>query len=360
MDPSPSHSPPASDFPESITRETQTERGPTPPPQAVSPPTNDTARREPDLLQDIKQAIDQLKWQYVREQIKNHGPDSYENLAGAALRFLINATNNTCDHKASILDTVKAIVEMAPSEYHRNKVVNRKQYDGRTLLHLLVSFPRGDKLRTNLTDYLVCNGAIATARDNNGQTPLHIAAEYLCEENIRVFLKHLNDASHTLYDNNLLTPLDCAIAACRSRIPDTAEVFDRAKLYSLVPEDSQRCIKSLEDYQDEKREVPSPKSASWNKYDTSSACESSVYVLRQHPGVIGLPADQLKTHRHWITLKRPVTEVLEGPESVMGEVRRRNEDFDFNFDPEIDAFPGFLTTWIHLSEHNVSEFDFPV
>lgn len=440
MDFSPTYGPPASHFPESMTPGARSGHDPDPPLHAVSPPANGTASSDSDLLQDIARAIEQRRWHFIPDQIMKRGPNSYENLAGTALRFVIYAMKSNCNQEASILDTVKALVEMAPSEDHRDAIVNRTRFEGKTPLHLLVSFPCEDTLRIAVVDYLLGHGAIATIRDNNGrtalhlaaetlyegntgiaifdsllrhgavvtaqdnkgqtplhlaaatpwegdngvaifdfllrhgadvtaqdnkgQTPLHLAAATLCEGNIRALINHVKEKGGKLYDNNLIAPLDCALAACQNRTADTAEAVDRTKLYNSVSEECQRCIKLLEGYQNERRRAPEPKCPNWNKYYTSSACMSSIFVMGQHPPAIGVSDGQITTTRDWITLNRPVTEVLDGQESVMKEVRRRNKDFSsqigyINFGTETKVVPGLSAMWIHLPTHNVGEFKIP-
>lgn len=313
------------------------------------------------LLRKILHAVRDFNWHFVQEEISKLESSSYEHLAGSILCHVISAADN-CSQRESILDTVTALVEMAPSEKVRNSIINSTHNDCKTPLQLAVSFPCNDGFQAALVAYLLDQGAVATIQSNSGKTPLHLAATNLCEASIRVLLERPQGTAHRLYDNNLATPLDCALDACRDQMAEATWDLGATDLSKYVPAEYQPCIKLLQDYQNRKKEVPNRDSPSWMKYCSSSACLSSVHVLRSTLPETDSATPQLISTRTLTTLDESVNDVLEGPHSMLEELLCQSNDLSSRSGAQVAAFrtlQGFVTPWIHLPAHNVSEADFP-
>lgn len=353
-----------------------------------------------DLLNRIKLALfANFNWKFVQQEIRNLGPQSYEQLIAVevpilnatglsikfnALHFVISRMDHPEDSMEgsvaqgqSSFDTVIALVEGAPSDELRRKMINTpSSLNGATPLHLVTASKFDKYFRRYLVEYLLRKGAIATTSDNQRRTPLHLAATNLCEESIRALLRHLEESDHTgtLYDINFKTPLDCAKDAwAQTHMTKVIGATATTGLSSSMAGTYERIMKLLDDYQKQKKGVPDPGSSNWSKYSSSNSqyLLSNIHIL-ESPGPCLSVTGQVQEPPFWRMSEEPVTKVLHGPgtSSLLAELRCQTTDLFSRAGvqpaqavvpvpgPRVTTSGPYVTAWIHLPAHNVRQLTF--
>lgn len=305
------------------------------------------------------QAVRDFEWESVPEklaELKSLKPsmwddlielwpqDTYQLMKRNILHFIVAEDKDLEPKKITEglrLQTAEALIDAAPDEATRTKIINMPDLDGMTPLHLAAS----SRSRT-FVEYLIKHGAIINSKAKDGKTPLHCAAGSLRLDTINLLLKHLEGADRLPYDLGLMTPLDIV----RNRVMDgtngdldlssTEEGLKAGDIIALLQEEHSQ-----------------PRVSNQNEpHNLDPAPMSLLYVLGVQDSPDGCSMTDIGT-----TFFKPVTELFDGPMPWLEELRRRQSlttattgekvDRMLKADPEYKGT--WLTGWIHLPANDV-------
>lgn len=320
---------------------------------------------EDNLIQEILNAVLHFNSELVRQHVQKLVPNPSEHLTDSVERLFTMAPNQACNilnqnvlHYVVVASPPTSMpsskLQMARlqivtallanfSQESKTKIMKKTDNQGRTPLHVAAATDSPHLIR-----HLLDHGACAYSTDNTGQTPLHMAAVNLAKNTAQVLIDGLERAAvrpslaereHMLYETYLRAPLDLL------RMPDA---FHPGSVKNYSNMETKPIADLLKEHQDKEQGFEHLRASP--QFTSSSAFWSSVHLLHYEKRKEG-KFDVTKT---FTTFHKPVTEVLHGTSPWLGALRSR---MDFALSAGVqEANSGVhMSGWIHLRANNVRE-----